>query len=109
MHAAHSNWLAASLFPLKIYTLFVGVILFYWNEELSPNETDFAYITYFAGLGYFFCATVLIAGGVIQFYKDSRKDGIFSFVCGLVALFIGLLLAFFVHRPYLSPPNLMTL
>jgi hypothetical protein len=109
MHSSQSNWLAVSFFPLKIYALFVGVILFYWNEEFSPYETDFAYIAYFARLGYFLCATVLIVGGVTQFYKVSRKAGIFSLIFGLVALFIGLLLAFFVHRPYLGPPASLTL
>jgi hypothetical protein len=106
MHSMQSNWLAASLFPLKIYALFVGVIPFFWKEEFSPNETDFAYIAYFARLACFFCAAVLLGGGIVQIYRGPRKSGVFSLIFGLVALSVGLLLAYCVHRPYLGPSGL---
>jgi hypothetical protein len=79
MRSRQSNWLAASLFPLKIYTLLAGIILLCWHANLpldqtdlrssgiNPNPcasrvdqvwlhaaTDFAYVTHFARLGYFF-------------------------------------------------------
>ncbi|HEX5399404.1 MAG TPA: hypothetical protein VFY06_10190 [Verrucomicrobiae bacterium] len=105
MSSSQSIWLAASLFPLKIYTLFVGVMLFFWNEEFSPNKTDFAYIAYFARWGYFLCAVVLVGGGIVQISKVSRKSGVNSLIFGFVALLLGLVLAFFVKRPYLGPPG----
>jgi hypothetical protein len=120
MRPSQSNWLAASLFPLKIYTLFVGVILFCWHANLPPNQTDFhrisrtpigfdeawfqsatdfAYLSNFARLGYFFCAIALIIGGIIQFNKVSRKSGVLSTIFGLVALLIALLLTSYARPP----------
>jgi hypothetical protein len=124
MRSTQSNWLAASLFPLKIYTVFVGIILFCWHANLPPDQTysqlpfigsrshppeidqvwfqattDFAYATHFARFGYFFCAVVLIIKGVIQLYKDSRKTGVFSIIFGLAASLIGLLLTSYAHPP----------
>jgi hypothetical protein len=112
MRSSKSNWLAASFFPLKIYTLFVCVRLFCWHANLPSNQTysqltilpskshppkidqvwfqsatDFAYLSNIARLGYFFCAIVLIIVGAIQCYKVSRKAGILSIIFALAALF----------------------
>jgi hypothetical protein len=121
LRISQSNWLAASLFPYKIYTLFVGVILSCWHANLPPKQTnfdrfsrtphhsfdevrfhaatDFAYVAHFARLGYFFCAIVLIIGEIIQFNKVSRKSGALSVVFGLVALIVGLFLTSYAQPP----------
>jgi hypothetical protein len=101
------TWLAASLFPFKIYTVAVVIVLYYWYMCLPPKPTlktldyhsaavmaysDFGYMATYAVYGYFICAGILIVGGLVQMFTSSRRASVASIVFGVAAVVIGWLL-----------------
>ena len=107
------EWFKVSLFPFKIYTVLVVVILVLWHISLPPYPwrrgfeeamgiahdfaaenaySDFGYIATYAVDGYFVCAGVLIIGGIVQIFTSSRRAAIITIAFGIAAVIIGRLL-----------------
>jgi phosphoglycerol transferase MdoB-like AlkP superfamily enzyme len=107
------EWFTASLFPFKIYTVLVAVILAFWhiglpaypwrtgfdeargvahNYAAETAYSDFGYIANYAVFGYFLCAGVLIIGGIVQIFTSSRRAAFISIAFGIAAVVIGRLL-----------------
>lgn len=112
-HPDWRTWFRASLFPFKLYTVAVLLVLFYWYSSLPPKPIrrgyeealgmqhdtaaelaygDFGCMATWAVYGYFICAGVLIVGGLVQVFTSSRRAAIFSIAFRLAAAIIGWLL-----------------
>jgi hypothetical protein len=103
-------WLAAALFPLKVYTVLGFVPLLIWHAKLPPTvqvppwgsrrwpeyldsaRYDFTYFAQFAILAYFVTGVLLVLGGLTQALTCSRRQAILSISFGLAALIIGIIL-----------------
>jgi hypothetical protein len=113
------EWFSVSLFPFKIYTALVVVVLVLWHISLpaypwrtgadeaivnlhnmaaETEYSDFGYIATYAVFGYFVCAGVLIIGGLIQVFTSSLRGALFSIAFGIAAGVIGKLLVPYCWR-----------
>jgi hypothetical protein len=94
-------WLAASLFPLKIYTVVAALWLIVWHAGLPANKSyswynavsDFSFFADCVRQGYFLVAFALVLGGLIQWFKCSRKAALWSMAFGVAAFVIGVILS----------------
>jgi hypothetical protein len=93
-------WLAAWLFPLKIYTVAALLWLIYWHSILPANFTrgwtgldqdwyraasEFATVAGYVRLGYFVVASILVIGGIVQWFTRSHRSAWWSLGFGIGA------------------------
>jgi len=109
MHASQTKWplwLAAALFPLKVYTIAVGSALLLWHSSGPRVPSDLAYITAYAVYGYYLVAGMLALGSLLQWFISTRAAALWSAGFAIAAITIVLLL-----RPYTAEgwDKLMTL
>jgi hypothetical protein len=88
------TWLAASLFPFKLYVALALIAVFYL-KAISVDE-DFGFgasynlTTVFIAAGYFLCLLVLTIGALVQAAVRSDRAALNSAWFALAALIIGL-------------------
>ena len=85
-------WLAAALFPLKVYTVAAGLALWVWHASKPRVPSDLAYVAGYAACAYYFVAGILILGGAVQWVVNTRKGALWTWGLGIAGVIIGLLL-----------------
>ena len=104
------TWLAASLFPFKLYVILAAICLFAWHARLpEPAQHavawhmaigDFNTAVVGAMLGYALSTVVLVAGGFVQMSISSRRAALWSISFGVAGLIIGLILWHYTDQHY---------
>jgi len=97
------TWLAASLLPVKIYTVVAVLCLIVWHAFLPANDwsrstgfdwawfnaiNEFNFIARYIWQGYLLAAFILMLGGLVQLFKCSRKAGLVTIFFGIAAFII---------------------
>jgi LytS/YehU family sensor histidine kinase len=101
-------WLAASLFPFKLYVMLAVICLFAWHARLPAQDSvmwhiaigDFNTAVVGALLGYVLSTVILVAGGFVQMSMCSRRAALWSFSFGVAGLIIGLILWYYTDQNY---------
>lgn len=110
------TWLAGVLFAFKLTVVLLTVLLVNWHAGLPvvvshtlgyPDANwwanyDFFMVAFGMRSFFFLAAAVLGLGGLIQWFKYSRRAAIWSFGFGAAALIIGFLLKICVGFPQLG-------
>jgi len=97
-------WIAAFLFPFKLFSVGAVVWLLIWYLMLPSMQpgvegawiyaySDLRMVAFFVTFLYFLAAGVQVIVGLVQLFKYSRKAAIWSIAFGVFALIIGIFLA----------------
>jgi hypothetical protein len=106
-------WLDAILFGVKLVTVVGAVSLLIWHMTLPPNRShaqsgfdhawyasqDFVLVAFSLSALYLLAAALLTVGGLLQFWKFSRRTAVWNLAFGAFALIVGIVLL------CISPPN----
>jgi hypothetical protein len=101
INSAHTDWrtwLAACLFPFKLYVALAFLWIVKWNASLPNLDSDMWILErenlgFFAenvALGYLICGAVLILGTSIQLYVGAYRAALVNGLFGLAALIVAL-------------------
>jgi hypothetical protein len=107
-------WFAALLFPFKLLTVGMTMLLLIWYIMLPPNHSnaqtgfdhawysaceDFTIVAFGMSFLFYLAAIALMIGGLIQLFKYSRQAALLSFAFGVFALIVGIFITVGVSSP----------
>jgi hypothetical protein len=100
------TWLAATLFPFKIYVILAFLWFIKWDFELPKQVSEtwflesgsFIFVMKCITTGYFLSTIVLDGGAFVQMVAGSYRAAFGSILFGVTALIIGLSISSFIAR-----------